>query len=167
MCKNMHRLLMHVCSNIIHCCLSTYQASCLQCVLLCCMMCLDFAANAGCHLCGVCTIPGWQGGLALLSNLERSPMARVLLRGLPAQGGFEAAYFGGSCCPLLTSLLIALAASLESFLSPLELLCRYAKGRPLRVVSCTNHCVIPAHSALMLPAWCMQAHIGMEAQQLW
>lgn len=48
----------------------------------------------GCHMCGVCTIPGWQGGLALLSNLERSPMARIMLRGLPAQGGFEAAYYG-------------------------------------------------------------------------
>lgn len=48
----------------------------------------------GCHICGVCTIEGWQGGLALLSNLERSPMARIMLRGLPAQGGFEAAYYG-------------------------------------------------------------------------
>lgn len=67
------------------------------------MTCLDFAAHAGCHLCGVCTIPGWQGGLALLSNLERSPMARVLLRGLPAQGGFEAAYYGWSFYHLLMS----------------------------------------------------------------
>ena len=55
------------------------------------------ACDAGCHLCGVCTISGWQGGLALLSNLERSPMVRIMLRGLPAQGGFEAAYYGESC----------------------------------------------------------------------
>ena len=67
------------------------------------MTCLDFAARAGCHLCGVCTIPGWQGGLALLSNLERSPMARVLLRGLPAQGGFEAAYYGWSTYPFVVT----------------------------------------------------------------
>lgn len=59
---------------------------------------LKAAAAAGCHMCGVCTIPGWQGGLALLSNLERSPMARIMLRGLPAQGGFEAAYYGWSFC---------------------------------------------------------------------
>ena len=59
---------------------------------------LKDAADAGCHMCGVCTIPGWQGGLALLSNLERSPMDRIMLRGLPAQGGFEAAYYGSSFC---------------------------------------------------------------------
>ncbi len=49
---------------------------------------------AGCHICGVCTIGGWEGGLALLSNLERSPLTKIMLRGLPAQGGFEAAYYG-------------------------------------------------------------------------
>ena len=49
---------------------------------------------AGCQVCGVCTSGGWQGGLALLSNLERSPLTRIMLRGLPAQGGFEAAYYG-------------------------------------------------------------------------
>ncbi|KAL0052511.1 hypothetical protein WJX82_003263 [Trebouxia sp. C0006] len=48
----------------------------------------------GCHICGVCTIGGWEGGLALLSNLERSPLTKIMLRGLPAQGGFEAAYYG-------------------------------------------------------------------------
>ena len=49
---------------------------------------------AGCHICGVCTIGGWEGGLALLSKLERSPLTKIMLRGLPAQGGFEAAYYG-------------------------------------------------------------------------
>lgn len=48
----------------------------------------------GCHICGVCTIGGWEGGLALLSKLERSPLTKIMLRGLPAQGGFEAAYYG-------------------------------------------------------------------------
>ena len=53
-----------------------------------------YILRAGCQMCGVCTISGWEGGLALLSNLERSPLSKVLLRGLPAQGGFEAAYYG-------------------------------------------------------------------------
>ena len=47
-------------------------------------------------MCGMCTGGGWEGGLALLSNLERSALSRVLLRGLSAQGGFEAAYHGQS-----------------------------------------------------------------------
>lgn len=91
------------------------------------MTCLNIAAGAGCHLCGVCTIPGWQGGLALLSNLERSPMARVLLRGLPAQGGFEAAYYGWSFYRHLTLLFTMLTALLDGFLSSLELWCQYIK----------------------------------------
>lgn len=65
-------------------------------------------------MCGVCTIPGWQGGLALLSNLERSPMASIMLRGLPAQGGFEAAYYGGSLSGSQRSGLWTAAAHLRS-----------------------------------------------------
>ncbi len=38
--------------------------------------------------------PGVDGGLLALSALERSPLARVLLTGLPALGGFQAAYAG-------------------------------------------------------------------------
>lgn len=38
--------------------------------------------------------PGVDGGLLALSALERSPLARVLLTGLPALGGFQAAYLG-------------------------------------------------------------------------
>lgn len=37
---------------------------------------------------------GVDGGLLALSALERSPLARVLLQGLPALGGFQAAYLG-------------------------------------------------------------------------
>lgn len=37
---------------------------------------------------------GVDGGLLALSALERSPLARVLLTGLPALGGFQAAYLG-------------------------------------------------------------------------
>ncbi len=35
-----------------------------------------------------------DGGLLALSSLERSPLARVAMTGIPAMGGFQAAYFG-------------------------------------------------------------------------
>lgn len=41
--------------------------------------------------------PGVDGGLLALSALERSPLSRVLLTGLPALGGFQAAYCGELC----------------------------------------------------------------------
>jgi len=40
------------------------------------------------------THPGVDGGLLALSSLERSPLARVAMTGIPAMGGFQAAYFG-------------------------------------------------------------------------
>ena len=47
---------------------------------------------AGTHLTGMCTKPGVAGGLALLGALHRSPLACISLKGLAAQGGFQAAY---------------------------------------------------------------------------
>ncbi|KAK9844880.1 hypothetical protein WJX74_008085 [Apatococcus lobatus] len=43
---------------------------------------------------GVCRAPGVQGGLAMLSRLQEGPLSRVLLTGIPAQGGFNAVYLG-------------------------------------------------------------------------
>ena len=51
---------------------------------------------AGTHLTGMCTKPGVVGGLTLLGALHRSPLACISLKGLAAQGGFQAAYLGVS-----------------------------------------------------------------------
>ena len=51
---------------------------------------------AGTHLTGMCTKPGVAGGLTLLGALHRSPLACISLKGLAAQGGFQAAYLGVS-----------------------------------------------------------------------
>jgi hypothetical protein len=37
--------------------------------------------------------------LLALSSLERSPLARVAMTGIPAMGGFQAAYFGARHTP--------------------------------------------------------------------
>ena len=42
----------------------------------------------------MCRAPGVQGGLAMLSRLQEGPLSRVLLTGIPAQGGFNAVYLG-------------------------------------------------------------------------
>lgn len=42
----------------------------------------------------VATHPGVDGGLLALSALEHSPLARVSMTGIPAMGGFQAAYIG-------------------------------------------------------------------------
>lgn len=47
---------------------------------------------------GVCRAPGVQGGLAMLSRLQEGPLSRVLLTGIPAQGGFNAVYLGETLC---------------------------------------------------------------------
>lgn len=44
----------------------------------------------------MCTKPGVAGGLALLGALHRSSLACISLKGLAAQGGFQAAYLGVS-----------------------------------------------------------------------
>ena len=53
-----------------------------------------YPMRAGTHLTGMCTKPGVAGGLALLGALHRSPLACISLKGLAAQGGFQAAYLG-------------------------------------------------------------------------
>jgi hypothetical protein len=50
--------------------------------------------DAGIQAVATATRTGVAGGLAALTALERGPMQRVLLQGLPAQGGFVAAYSG-------------------------------------------------------------------------
>ena len=57
---------------------------------------LNNPVPAGTHLTGMCTKPGVAGGLALLGALHRSPLACISLKGLAAQGGFQAAYLGVS-----------------------------------------------------------------------
>lgn len=52
------------------------------------------ARGAATEMEGVCRAPGVQGGLAMLSRLQEGPLARVLLTGIPAQGGFNAVYLG-------------------------------------------------------------------------
>ena len=60
----------------------------------CCHLHLNSAAAT--EMEGVCRAPGVQGGLAMLSRLQEGPLARVLLTGIPAQGGFNAVYLGMS-----------------------------------------------------------------------
>jgi hypothetical protein len=61
------------------------------------------------ELMGVCSMGGVGGGLSLLSALERAPLTCIFRELLPAQGGFQAGYFGGlpslpRVCCLLPSL---------------------------------------------------------------
>lgn len=50
--------------------------------------------GAGTELTAVCRNKGAVGGLQALTALESGPFARVYFQGLPAQGGFHAAYAG-------------------------------------------------------------------------
>ena len=49
---------------------------------------------SACDITCVATHPGVDGGPLALSALEQSPLARVSMTGIPAMGGFQAAYFG-------------------------------------------------------------------------
>ena len=123
---------------------------------------------------------GVDGGLLALSALERSPLARVLLQGLPALGGFQAAYLGEPGNPrrtrvcsvvmLFTPPTQSLADASGNQLQPasamqqlrkhhiilvrvVEIVCRQAAGRTPSSCNKKFHCLQASRWAMRRSRW--------------
>ncbi|KAK9811481.1 hypothetical protein WJX72_004659 [[Myrmecia] bisecta] len=103
--------------------------------------------HAGTNLTGVCTAGGVDGGLAMLSALERTPLQRTMLTGIASQGGFQAAYLGYTWNQVPLGIVItgqllpvgppALPSAANPNPSPGRVVCRVSIRSPSRQVVAT------------------------------